>query len=167
MEINTPSFGTVELNDFIELSKGTLRSILHMRNHSDVRMQMHNNSPISEDEHFNFVDSLKTDKSKKYFAVSSSNKIVGVIYFTDINLSESTTTFGIYANLIDKIPRSGSILMEAAITYFNNYIPCNALTLEVYESNERAVNLYLKYGFIEKRIFKKDSKSVVFMELGK
>ena len=140
MQIDTPNFGAVELSNFIDLPHETLKSILYMRNHSDVRMQMHNNSPISEEEHFNFVESLKTNKSKKYFAASVSNKIVGVIYFTDIDSPKDTTTFGIYANLIDKTPKSGSILMETGIVYFNNYISCNKLFLEVYQSNKRAIN---------------------------
>lgn len=167
MQIDTPNFGTVELTNFIDLPHEALNNILHMRNHIAVRTQMHNSSPITEYEHFNFVKLLKSNDSKKYFAVSISTKMVGVIYFTDIDSPKDTTTFGIYANLIDKIPKSGSILMETGIVYFNNCISCNKLFLEVYESNKRAINLYFKYGFIQKNTIKKDSENIIVMELSK
>jgi len=167
MKVNTPSFGEVELLDFTTLSYEIKIDILEMRNHPKVREQMHGQNIIDECQHLNFIKSLKYNDEKKYFLVKYKGKFAGVIYFTDINQVMHSAVFGLYANLHKKIDKTGSILMESALAFFNNSISLETLSLEVYESNKIAENLYLKFGFSTDGFFYQDSDKVLSMELVK
>lgn len=167
MLINTPSFGEITLTDFTDLSYENKLQILTMRNHPKVRAQMYNQNSIDEEDHINFIESLKDNTEKQYFLVEHKQSIVGVIYFTDIDQNDLSAVFGVYANLINKTDKAGSILMESALGFFKNCLNLNKIILEVYESNEIAMNLYIKFGFTVDNYFYKDGNKVISMVLNK
>lgn len=164
MKVDTPTFGKVDLLDFTNVSYDTKMCVLKMRNHAQVREQMHSQGLIDETDHLKFIDSLKDTHSKRYFVAQYHGQLVGVINFTDINLEEKSATFGIHANLYEKVEKMGSVLMESALAYFHNVLSFRVLNLEVYESNERAVNLYLKFGFSKSGHFYQNGHSVLVMK---
>lgn len=164
MKVDTSTFGEVDLLDFTTVSYDIKLCVLKMRNHSRVKEQMHSQSLIDEADHLKFIDSLKDNHTKKYFAVRYKEQLIGVIYFTDINLEEKSAIFGIYANLYKKVDKMGSILMESALVYFNDVLSFRALNLEVYESNERAIGLYSKFGFSRSGHFYQEGRNVLVMK---
>lgn len=164
MTISTPTFGEVELLDFTTLDNAMKDSVLEMRNYPKVREQMHNQAVIDKNAHLNFIASLKGNDDKKYFVVKSKQQLLGVIYFTDINYNDKSAVFGIYANLFEKRDKMGSILMETALTYFKDILSFRTLNLEVYEYNQRAVGLYVKFGFLVDKRFYQNGHKVLNMK---
>lgn len=137
--------------------------ILEMRNHHKVRKQMHSQDIINKKDHLEFIDSLKSNNSKKYFAVKYKQQVLGVLNFTSINVKYKSAMFGVYSNLLKKIDKAGSILMEAALTYFKNILFFEKLLLEVYESNHKAVRLYSKFNFVVVDRLYHDNNRVLIM----
>ncbi|MEZ7500936.1 UDP-4-amino-4,6-dideoxy-N-acetyl-beta-L-altrosamine N-acetyltransferase [Psychrobacter sp. Arc29] len=164
MKVDTSILGEVDLLDLTDVSYDIKMCVLKMRNHPRVREQMHSQGIIDKTDHLNFIDSLKNSDSKRYFVAQYKQQLVGVVYFTDINLEEKSATFGIYANLYEKVEKIGSLLMESALTYFHNVLSFRVLNLEVYNSNERAVNLYLKFGFSKSNHFYQNGHDVLIMK---
>ncbi len=164
MKIQTPTFGEVELLDFTTLDDTMKDRVLEMRNHPKVREQMHSQDIIDKDDHLKFIASLKGNDYKKYFVVKYKQQLLGVIYFTDIDPKDKSAVFGIYANLFEKRDKIGSMLMETALTYFKDILAFKTLNLEVYESNQRAVGLYVKFGFVVDDYFYHNEHKVLTMK---
>lgn len=164
MKITTATFGDVELLDFTTLDEAMKGRVLEMRNHPQVREQMHSQDIIDKNDHLKFIASLKHNNRKKYFVIEYKQQLLGVIYFTDIDEKNKSAVFGIYANLFEKTDKVGSILMETALTYFKDILSFEALNLEVYESNQRAAALYLKFGFVVDDHFYQEGHKVLNMK---
>lgn len=143
---------SVQLLNYIDLSRDEAMDVLKMRNHPDVRRWMYSQDEISENEHFHFISLLKEDITKKYFLVKYEEEHLGVIYFTHIDKATSECEFGLFANLLNKQPGKGSLLLSSVIEYFLHYMDLNALSLEVFEKNNRAMALYQRFGFIETKV---------------
>jgi UDP-4-amino-4,6-dideoxy-N-acetyl-beta-L-altrosamine N-acetyltransferase len=140
------------MKEFTKLSYEEKLMILEWRNHSNISQFMINKK-VNLNEHLNFIDSLKTNKSKKYFLVDD----IGVIYFS--NITNEKTDIGLYKNSDKK--KVGSKLMNEIINYGFNEIKLKKLILYVYENNIKAINLYKKFSF--KEVDKKEN--IIKMEL--
>jgi UDP-4-amino-4,6-dideoxy-N-acetyl-beta-L-altrosamine N-acetyltransferase len=137
------------LIDFVDLSEGESLDVLKMRNHSKVRKWMYSQTEIAMIEHFQFIQNLIADKSNQYFLVKQDQKNIGVIYFNHIDPTNDSAFFGIYANLFEPVVGAGRLLEELSLFYAGRILKLKQLNLEVFSTNERAVNLYEKYGFKE------------------
>jgi UDP-4-amino-4,6-dideoxy-N-acetyl-beta-L-altrosamine N-acetyltransferase len=126
--------------------------ILKWRNHPEISQFMINKK-VELNEHLNFIDSLKENKTKKYFLVDD----IGVIDFN--NITDEKADIGLYKNPSKQ--KVGSKLMNELINYGFNELKLKKLILYVYENNEKAINLYQKFNF--KEVDKKDN--LIKMEL--
>jgi len=120
--------------------------VLAWRNHQDIRKWMSNKNEITLKEHLKYIDSLSTKNDRIYFLVKELDSYLGVIDFTSIKENEFAE-FGVYAkpNLIG----IGSTLMNRIIDYAFNILKLKNLIANVYVNNEKAINLYKKFNFIE------------------
>lgn len=147
MNIQTQNFGEMELLNFTELSEGDAQYVLMMRNHPEIKKWMYNQQDITETQHFSFIQALRHDGAKLYFLVKRQGVIIGVVYFTDIDYDNQSLSLGLYANRVEKQSKAGTILMEVVFPYIENTLKCKVINLEVFSSNEIAINLYTKFGF--------------------
>jgi UDP-4-amino-4,6-dideoxy-N-acetyl-beta-L-altrosamine N-acetyltransferase len=134
------------LKEFTKLSYEEKLMILEWRNHSETSKFMINKK-VELNEHLNFINSLKENKTKKYFLVDD----VGVIDFN--NITAEKADIGLYKNPSKQ--KVGSKLMSEIINYGFNELKLKKLVLYVYENNKKAINLYKKFNF--KEIDKKDN----------
>ena len=82
--LDIDGFGKVELFSFESLSLEDLKTVLSMRNHSDVSKWMYGSGDISWENHKQFVETLKACSDKAYFLVKYKKVNIGVIYLTNI-----------------------------------------------------------------------------------
>lgn len=138
-----------QLIDFVDLSYDEHLMILDMRNHPRVREWMYTQDEIPIANHLQFIQNLHGDNKNQYLMVKKGEKVVGVIYFNQIDFDNKTSEFGIYANMLKPTAGAGSFLEELSLFYAKNILKVDSLTLEVMKRNQRAINLYKKYGFEE------------------
>ena len=163
MQIQTEHFGEVTLVNFIDASIEDLLFVLKIRNHPDVRKWMYTKDEIQQDSHLKFIQNLSDDKLNKYILVKQSGKLIGVIYFNQIDFEKQMAWFGLYANLIEPLNGVGSLLQELSLFYAQKILELKVLNLEVISENCRAINLYKKYGFIETGYLQKNGFEVLSM----
>ena len=143
----TKSLGTVYVYDFCELNEKDRLGILSLRNHPEVKMWMYDFSDISIEDHVSFIKSLENDSSRKYFLVKQSARVIGVFYLTKLNAVDKSLELGLYVNFFHKKKKSGSAIIEAAISYVVSTLKYKKLMLDVFEENTVAVNFYRRFGF--------------------
>jgi len=151
------------LTNFTDLSDANKLMVLDWRNNENVRKWMYNSNPISEEEHFAFLNTLKTDKTKLYYLVVHKENYIGVIYFTDIDNTNKTAEFGIYSN--PSLKGNGKILMNSICEYGFNILNLHKLVAEVFANNQKAINLYHHFDFQRISDSFSNNQKIIYMEL--
>jgi UDP-4-amino-4,6-dideoxy-N-acetyl-beta-L-altrosamine N-acetyltransferase len=149
---------TICMQPFFNLSKDDQLLVLKWRNDDKIRKWMYNKDIIEEIDHIDFINNLKYNKDKKYFLVILKDKKIGVIYFTDIDYE-----FGIYSN--PNFKGNGKVLMKTILYYTFEVLKLKKLKAEVFSINERALSLYLKFGFKNIGMKNVNSQDIICMEL--
>ncbi len=67
----------IVFKNFIFLNDIEKKDILELRNKEYVRENMINSEPISLENHILFIESLKENKNKTYFAIFFDNQLIG------------------------------------------------------------------------------------------
>lgn len=153
----------ITLTDFTALPEKEKLSILHWRNHENIRKWMFTDRVISEEEHLSFLNGLNNDPSRHYFLASSDNIPIGVIYFTNIDPENKNAEFGLYSKPESK--SNGTMLMSAIREYGFNMLKLKKLYAEVLATNEKAIKLYKKFGFRQTRETILKDQKILCMEL--
>ena len=149
----------ITLINFTDLLLEEKEMVLAWRNHTSIRKWMHFTEIISLNEHLNYIKMLSSKEERVYFLVKYRDEAIGVINFTDIDIINSRSYFGLYAKPNSK--GFGSTLMHIIIDYALNILEVKQLIAEVFDDNHSAIKLYDKFGFTEK--IKRDN--IIIMEL--
>lgn len=131
-----------ELINFTALTNEQKLMVLSWRNDERISAFMKNKT-VGKDEHFNFIESLKSRNDRLYFLVKNEEKYIGVIDF--IKICDKSCEFGIYGN--PNLKGVGKILMQNIIDYARKILKIGELNACVYKQNERAIKLYKKFNF--------------------
>lgn len=124
--------------------------ILAIRNNPLVAEQMINTHQISENEHFQFIEKQKADTKNINYAVLENNVIVGCIALQKINWQHKNASIDIYKGQEAPYKGLGARMLNALRILAFEYAGLSELELEVKESNSKAINVYMKNGFISK-----------------
>jgi len=150
----------MELVNFSELSYEEKVMILSWRNDPNIRKWMRNQEEIPLQNHLDFIKALKNKNDRCYFVVKVKDEYIGVIDFTEIDQTNKTAFCGLYVNPNNTKAGLGKSLMCAIATHAKEQLKLECLKLEVLQTNQRALKLYKKFGFIQTEITDK----YVYME---
>jgi len=150
-----------QLWNYIHLPKDELLQILNWRNlYAEYFL---NNKPVKENEHLSFVERLKKDRTKLYWLVKNKQNIpLGCINLNPIVWEKGEAYLGIFKN--PHLKGVGKILLNLLIDISKDVFHLKVLKLEVLETNKRAINLYLKSGFVLTGRFEKGERVFLTFE---
>lgn len=134
-----------EVINYVDCTREQNLDILALRNRDDVRVWMVNPEVISEESHFRFVERLKENTNRLYFAVYKSGGLIGTY-----NLTEEGD--GIWERGIIANPSSqGSGQTEKWERQILSSLPSEikAVSAKVKQDNLRSVKYHEKLGYIE------------------
>ena len=97
----------LELINFTSLSGEQKLMVLKWRNDERIAKFMKNKS-VGKEEHFAFLERLKSIQDKIYFLVKDEGEFIGVISFVDI--TKESCEFGVYKN--PELKRVGKKLLD-------------------------------------------------------
>ncbi|MCV6608611.1 MAG: UDP-4-amino-4,6-dideoxy-N-acetyl-beta-L-altrosamine N-acetyltransferase [Campylobacterales bacterium] len=130
----------IKYKNFTELTGSERDLVLKWRNSYSVRSQMAQSKVITPEEHYRFIDKLKTDTHTQYF-LAILKEPIGVIYLE--NIEKTKAEIGIYVDPHNMGKGYGKrILKEFIIT-----LDLTNIYLKVKESNVPAIKFYEKIGF--------------------
>lgn len=149
------TLGDIKLLNFLNLNDEEKELVRNWRNHDGVRKWMYSSHIISPEEHDKFIDRLSEDKKNFYWLVKNKDgKCVGVIYLSDLNMSNKNAYIGIYSEQTNELSGSGKLLIECLEKLAFDILDLHTLKLEVLEDNKRAIGFYEKSGFSKEGILK-------------
>ena len=124
----------LELINFTSLSDGQKLMVLKWRNDERIAKFMKNKS-VGKEEHFAFLERLKSIQDKIYFLVKDEGE------------------FGVYKN--PELKGVGKKLLDLIKDYAFFTLKVGSLKAKAYNNNEKALALYENFGF---RIYAKDDE---------
>lgn len=137
--------GNIEFKNYTILSIEEQKLILEFRNDLRVREMMHNNKPIKEKDHFDFIERLNNDTQNFYWAVYKKSKPLGAVYLNHFNLNEAF--WGIFIN--PKYIGTGigvEIQFETMNLFFQQF-NLEKIKGEVLKSNKDSLSIQPKFLF--------------------
>jgi UDP-4-amino-4,6-dideoxy-N-acetyl-beta-L-altrosamine N-acetyltransferase len=124
------------------------KAILNIRNEPSVRNSMYTNHHISLDEHLNWVEILKNDKTQIVFIILVNDIASGVLSISALDLVHKKSDWAFY--LADKVRGGlGTALEFSLLNFAFDDLLLEKLNCEVLETNDVIVKLHKKFGFIE------------------
>ncbi len=144
--LNDQKSDSLVFKNFIDLDEHESQRILDIRNDEDVRKWMNNDSIISLENHINYIEKLKIDKSKCYVVMLKDNDIIGSIYLVDIVPNESAV-FGFYTNPKYFKTNFGIQVFYFGLSYFIKQFSLKKITGSYFKDNHAAALLNLSLGY--------------------
>jgi UDP-4-amino-4,6-dideoxy-N-acetyl-beta-L-altrosamine N-acetyltransferase len=124
------------------------KAILNIRNEPSVRHSMYTDHHISLDEHLNWVEILKNDKTQIVFIILVNDIASGVLSISALDLVHKKSDWAFY--LTDKVRGGlGAALEFSLLNFAFDDLLLEKLNCEVLETNDVIVKLHKKFGFIE------------------
>ncbi len=119
--------------------------ILSLRNDERIRKFMFSDKIISLEEHLEFIERLRNDDKRLYWAAYDGELLVGSINLIDIDYQNIRAKLGIYTN--PDLKGYGSKLINALKWLCFEQLNFNCLRLEVLANNMEAIKFYEKHYF--------------------
>ncbi len=134
-----------EVINYVDCTKNQNIDILALRNRDDVRSWMVNPEVIPEENHFKFVESLKGNPDRLYYAIYKNGMLVGTYNLT--NEGEGVWERGIIANPSTQ----GTGQTEKWERQILNSLPSEikAVSAKVKQDNLRSIKYHEKLGYRE------------------
>ena len=134
-----------EVINYVDCTKEQNLDILALRNRDDVRSWMVNPEVISEVNHFKFVESLKDNPNRHYYAIYKNDVLVGTYNLT--NKGEGVWERGIIANPSTQ----GTGQTEKWERQILSSLPSEikAVSAKVKQDNLRSIKYHEKLGYKE------------------
>ena len=139
----------IVFKNFIFLNDIEKKDILELRNKEYVRENMINSEPISLENHILFIESLKENKNKTYFAIFFDNQLIGSLNI----IKNEELIWGLY------FKEEANPIIKSCVTYlFLDFIFfkfSEDVNSFVKIKNIQALNFNKNFGF---EIFKEDEE---------
>ena len=131
------------------------------RNSPEVRDVMFSNHEITWDEHLEWWNKVKEDKTKQIFLFCNENEELGVIYFFDIDHENKTCHWGFYFGELENIEEKTKFVIwqaleEETIEYAFREMAVEQLICETFEFNKAVLLVHLRNGFKKTDEYLKD-----------
>ncbi len=118
------------------------------RNSDRVRVHMFNPTPISEVDHDQWFTRVLGDDPNRYRILLSGSQPLGFVSFSPVVDAAATWAWGLYVGEPDAPRGSGSALGRLALDHAFVDLGADAVVSEAMISNERALALYSRLGFV-------------------
>ncbi|MCX2716895.1 UDP-4-amino-4,6-dideoxy-N-acetyl-beta-L-altrosamine N-acetyltransferase [Helicobacter sp. MIT 21-1697] len=138
---------TLVTKDFTQLTQEECELVLKMRNHPQIAQWMYSEH-ISSQAHFDFIEKLKNDTSRRYWLCYEANECIGVGSLTRINLSHKHAFIGIYTNPNCAKAFKGRTILRFLESQAFEHLALHTLHLEVLSHNSKARNFYERMGYV-------------------
>lgn len=134
-----------EVINYVDCTREQNLDILALRNRDDVRSWMVNPKVIPEENHFKFVESLKDNPNRLYYAIYKNGKLVGTYNLT--NEGEGIWERGIIANPSTQGTGQTEKWEQQILSSLPSEI--KAVSAKVKQDNLRSIKYHEKLGYKE------------------
>ena len=133
------------LSEFKPLTEELLRLVWQWRNQSEIRRNMHSDTPIAWDEHLAWFAALQHNSKRRFLIFFQDGRPIGVLNFSII--ADGVLEWGCYLGETDVWPGSGLLLEIAALDYAASDKTAHTLYAEVLSFNQSVIKMHQLFGY--------------------
>ncbi len=140
---------TISLIPFLNITLKERQETRHWRNQPNVA-RFFKIQYIDEQTHSNWLKSLEQPNPRNIaFTINANGNNIGVTYFHSIDYIKKEADWGIYIHKNDYRGKGiGKYALSECINFAHNKLNFSLLYLDVLEDNNKALELYKKFGFV-------------------
>jgi UDP-4-amino-4,6-dideoxy-N-acetyl-beta-L-altrosamine N-acetyltransferase len=154
----------------LELPADQQAHVRQLRNQPDVRRFMYTDHEISEAEHLNWLEGLRSSSRQQVFVVVIEGAPVGVVSLSAINTTHRTADWAFYLDTTLQGKGLGSQVEMWMLDYAFGAAGLEKLNCEVLEINPAVIKMHQKFGFMVEGVRRehiiRDGKRVNVVLLG-
>ncbi|MEX6674699.1 UDP-4-amino-4,6-dideoxy-N-acetyl-beta-L-altrosamine N-acetyltransferase [Pseudomonas sp. W2Oct36] len=132
----------------LELPVEQQARVRQLRNQPDVRKFMYTDHEISEAEHLNWLEALRSSSRQQVFVVVLEAAPVGVVSLSAINRTHGTAEWAFYLDTTLQGKGLGSQVELWLLDYAFGAAGLEKLNCEVLEINPAVIKMHQKFGFV-------------------
>jgi UDP-4-amino-4,6-dideoxy-N-acetyl-beta-L-altrosamine N-acetyltransferase len=132
-------------HNFEPLNKQQLELVWQWRNSQRIKQNMHNDAPVTWQEHCTWFEKLQTDLSRKFYVFLQNQRPIGVLNFS--GLDTPTPEWGCYLGETNVWPGSGIILEAAALDFASCQSQFSHLLAQVLSFNTSANKMHKVFEY--------------------
>lgn len=151
------------IKNYTELTYDELVTVLNTRNHPDVRKWMFNSDEILLQDHLKFIESLKSNTDKAFFAAYNEHGLCGAFNVT--GLSGNKPVYGYFATPAIADAMNGIQVYYYGLCFLIERFGLQEVYGTMYDNNKIAHKIARKFGVEETG--KKDNLTDVKLNTGK
>jgi UDP-4-amino-4,6-dideoxy-N-acetyl-beta-L-altrosamine N-acetyltransferase len=130
---------------FEPLNKQQLELVWQWRNSQRIKQNMHNDAPVTWQEHCTWFEKFQADPSRKFYVFLQNQRPIGVLNFSGLNTP--TPEWGCYLGETNVWPGSGIILELAALDYTASHSQFSHLIAQVLSFNTPANKMHKVFEY--------------------
>jgi len=141
---------TYKLIPLVDLDREAQLQVLKIRNEEYIRQWMFTGNEINIDDHFAWIEQLKTAKSQICLTIiNDSKQPVGAVNIKKIDKDNGNAELGFYKS--QNIDEKGLMTMSlsAVINYSFDILGLEKIYSEVFENNIKSINIFKRLCFME------------------
>lgn len=135
-----------DIVNYVDCSQEQLLEILRLRNLDTIRLWMTNPEVIPKESHLQFVEHLKNDRNRLYFAIYRKETLFGTYNLTRVK--DGVWERGIFANPITQGKGETERWERQILSSLSQY-GIKALTAKVKLDNPKSIRYHEKLGYME------------------
>ena len=151
---------------FLKIQEEHLALILDWRTSPDVTRYMFTDIDPDMDAQKEWRQKIQTDETSRYWIIFYQDKLIGMVYLTDMDLSNKQCTWGYYIGEASS-RMLGGIIPPYLFNHVFHEMGFSKICAEIMDGNENAIKLNEMFGFKlvdqrENQIHKYDKDHDVF-----
>lgn len=150
------TLGRLSYINYLQLTQDQLLDILRIRNHPANRHWLYTDHIISEQEHFSFVENLKSRAGKAYWGVFSEDRNLVGSFNTTIKDSGASAMVGLLVNPATHGKGYGKRICRYTLPLHFEYLHIPKIYSEVFVENQASLKAFKRAGFTEENIIDKE-----------
>jgi len=132
---------------FVKLAKNHLKKVMKWRNSTHIKSHMYSEPKITYSSQLLWFSKINNDQQQKYWIIREDNVDVGLVCLTDINHIHKRCSWAYYLGEESSWGKGIGKQVELNIlNYVFSYLKLNKLCCEVLSSNQKVVDIHIKYG---------------------
>tara|TARA_A100001011_G_scaffold360175_1_gene407258 strand:+ start:2375 stop:2962 length:588 start_codon:yes stop_codon:yes gene_type:complete len=139
----------ITLQKALDICRDDQLALRTLRNKKDCRKWMYTDHIISINEHFQWIENQKIDKSLIVFAIFEGKEVIGMFKINNISWRHKTCDWGYYIDSSYAGTGIGQALEYTTVDFIFNTLNLMKQTVEVMEGNELVLRLHSKFLFKE------------------
>jgi UDP-4-amino-4,6-dideoxy-N-acetyl-beta-L-altrosamine N-acetyltransferase len=128
--------------------------LLQWHNSDHIRAASFNDHLMTEQEHQQWFDSLKTERRSKHLIFESRQVPLGLVRFAHIEKRHNTAQWGFYLGDTQLPKGTGTVLTYFGLEYAFSELQVRKITAEVLADNSKSIRLHEKLGFVKEGHFR-------------